>query len=356
AGSAEFRLASELVSTQTVHGAVRKNNAELLGVIQGGFDQITTAEIGAIMDEWSGRPVQATLPWSMIILVFGILSTILVGVFLWNFFLRRRVLTKTAELAESVREAGERKEKYRLLVEHQTDLLVKVDLEGRFLYVSPAYCRTFGKSEDELLNSTFMPLIHADDVAATEEAMKALLVPPHTAYMEQRAMTVDGWRWFAWNDSAILGKTGEIEAIVGVGRDVTERKEAEELLRQSEERFAKAFHSSPAPLVISDIATGRFIDVNARWVEMLGYAKEDQIGRTSKEVGIWADTDLRDRAIEILRKEGSFKEFPIEFLTSTGCARSVLWSAEIIILQGREVMLSLLFDYTERRKAEEALR
>ncbi|MBE1423678.1 PAS domain S-box-containing protein [Desulfomicrobium macestii] len=356
AGSAEFRQALELVSTQTVHGAVRKNNTELLGVIQGGFDQITESEIDAIMDEWSGHPVQAALPWSMIVLVFGILSSILVGVFLWNFLLRRRVQAKTAELAESVREAGERKEKYRLLVEHQTDLLVKVDLEGRFLYVSPAYCRTFGKSEAELLNSTFMPLIHADDVAATEEAMKALHVPPHTAYMEQRAMTVDGWRWFAWNDSAILGKTGEIEAIVGVGRDVTERKEAEELLRQSEERFAKAFHSSPAPLVISDIATGRFIDVNARWVEMLGYAKEDQIGRTSKEVGIWADTDLRDRAIAILRKEGSFKEFPIEFLTSTGSARSVLWSAEIIILQGREVMLSLLFDYTERRKAEEALR
>lgn len=354
--SSEFRQASELITTYSMHGAVRKGNAELLGVIQGGFDQITTAEIGAIMDEWSGRPVQAALPWSMIVLVFGILSLILVAVFLWNFFLRRRVLTKTAELAESVRKAGERKEKYRLLVEHQTDLLVKVDLEGRFLYVSPAYCRTFGKSEDELLNSTFMPLIHADDVPATEEAMKALLVPPHTAYMEQRAMTVDGWRWFAWNDSAILGKAGEIEAIVGVGRDVTERKEAEELLRQSEERFAKAFHSSPAPLVISDIATGRFIDVNARWVEMLGYAKEDQIGRTSKEVGIWADTDLRDRAIEILRKEGSFKEFPIEFLTSTGSARSVLWSAEIIILQGREVMLSLLFDYTERKRAEEALR
>lgn len=356
AGSAEFRQALELVSTQTVHGAVRKNNTELLGVIQGGFDQITESEIDAIMDEWSGRPVHAALPWSMLALVFGTLSTILVAVFLWNFFLRRRVLAKTAELAESVREASQRKEKYRLLVEHQTDLLVKVDLEGRFLYVSPAYCRTFGKSEAELLNSTFMPLIHADDVAATEEAMKALHVPPHSAYMEQRAMTVDGWRWFAWNDSAILGKTGEIEAIVGVGRDVTERKEAEELLRQSEERFAKAFHSSPAPLVISDIATGRFIDVNARWVEMLGYAKEDQIGRTSKEVGIWADTDLRDRAIAILRKEGSFKEFPIEFLTSTGSARSVLWSAEIIILQGREVMLSLLFDYSERRKAEEALR
>jgi len=296
------------------------------------------------------------MPWSMIASGFGFLSLVLLGVFLWNFVLHRRVREKTALLEEYVREEHDNGEKYRLLIEHQTDLVVKVDMAGRFLYVSPAYCHAFGKTEEDLLNSTFMPLIHPDDLAATEEAMKALFVPPHTAYMEQRAMTVDGWRWMAWNDSAILGAGGKIEAIVGVGRDISERKQAEELLRQSEERFAKAFHSSPAPLIISDIATGRFIDVNARWVDMLGHAKEEQIGRTSKEVGIWADPRQRDEAIQILRKEGSFKEFPIEFLTRTGDVRSALWSAEIISLQGREVMLSLILDYTERKRAEEALR
>jgi len=192
-------------------------------------------------------PAHASRFWGVIILGFGSLSAILLGVFLWNFSLRRRVQVKAAELAALVREAGDNAEKYRLLVEHQTDLVVKVNENGRFLYVSPAYCRVFGKSEEELLSSTFMPLIHPDDLPATEKAMKALYVPPHTAYMEQRAMTVDGWRWFAWNDSAVIGPGGHVEAIVGVGRDISERKEAEELLRQSEERFAKAFHSSPAP-------------------------------------------------------------------------------------------------------------
>ena len=273
-----------------------------------------------------------------------------------NLRLRRAVGAMAAELEATRRASIEREDKYRLLVEHQTALVVKVDVEGRFLYVSPAYCRVFGKTEEELLNSAFIPLVHEDDRQSTQEAMQALFVPPHTAYMEQRAMTVDGWRWLAWNDSAILGPGGKIEAIVGVGRDISERKEADELLRQSEERFGKAFHSSPAPLVISDITTGRFIDVNARWVEMLGHAKEEQIGRTSKEVGIWADPRQRDNAIQILREAGSFKDFPIEFLTRTGDVRSALWSAEIVSLQGREVMLSLLFDYTERKRAEEALR
>ena len=292
------------------------------------------------------------------LLLFGLacLLLALAATMALNLRLRRAVGAMAAELEATRRASIEREDKYRLLVEHQTALVVKVDVEGRFLYVSPAYCRVFGKTEEELLNSAFIPLVHEDDRQSTQEAMQALFVPPHTAYMEQRAMTVDGWRWLAWNDSAILGPGGKIEAIVGVGRDISERKEADELLRQSEERFGKAFHSSPAPLVISDITTGRFIDVNARWVEMLGHAKEEQIGRTSKEVGIWADPRQRDNAIQILREAGSFKDFPIEFLTRTGDVRSALWSAEIVSLQGREVMLSLLFDYTERKRAEEALR
>ncbi len=353
---ANFRQTSETVSDHVLHGAVRKGNAEVLAILQDGFSRISDDEIVAIVDDWSGIAVHVPVSWGVIASGFASLGLVLLGVFLWSFSLRRRVREKTAALEASIREVRESGEKYRLLVEHQTDLVVKVDLEGRFLYASPAYCRVFGKSEEELLDSTFMPLIHPNDQAATEEAMKSLFVPPHKAYMEQRAMTVDGWRWLAWSDSAILGSDGEVVAIVGVGRDISERKQAEELLRQSEERFAKAFHSSPAPLVISDIATGRFIDVNARWVEMLGHAKEEQIGRTSKEVGIWADPRQRDNAIQILRKEGSFKEFPIEFLTKTGEVRSALWSAEIISLQGREAMLSLLFDYTERKRAEMALR
>jgi PAS domain S-box-containing protein len=129
---------------------------------------------------------------------------------------------------------SESEEKYRLLVENQTDLVVKVDREGRFLFVSPSYCRMFGKSEAELLGHEFMPLVHEDDRGATARAMEALHRPPYTAHMEQRAMTVHGWRWLAWADTAILDARGRVAAIVGVGRDVTERRVVEDRLRQSE--------------------------------------------------------------------------------------------------------------------------
>jgi two-component system cell cycle sensor histidine kinase/response regulator CckA len=128
----------------------------------------------------------------------------------------------------------ETEEKYRLLVENQTDLVVKVDVEGRFLFVSPSYCRTFGKTEQELVGRTFMPLVHEEDRESTARAMDNLYRPPHTCYLEQRALTVAGWRWLGWADTAVLDDTGRVVGIVGVGRDVTDRREVEERLRRSE--------------------------------------------------------------------------------------------------------------------------
>ena len=129
--------------------------------------------------------------------------------------------------------------KYRLLVENQTDMVVKVDLDGRFLFVSPSYCRTFGQKEEELIGQTFMPLVHEDDRGLTAEAMKALYSPPHTAFMEQRALTKKGWAWFAWNDTAVLDNQGRVKEIIGVGRDITKRKVAEEAILQSERRASR---------------------------------------------------------------------------------------------------------------------
>ncbi len=128
---------------------------------------------------------------------------------------------------------------YRLLVHHQSDLMVKVDSTGRFLFASDSYCRVFGRTQAELIGHSYMPLVHADDRAATEAAVASLQHPPHTVTIEQRALTVDGWRWFAWVDTAIRDHTGAIVAIIGVGRDITDRKLAEQRRQQAETERAE---------------------------------------------------------------------------------------------------------------------
>ncbi len=133
-------------------------------------------------------------------------------------------ITRRKQIEERLQE---QERLYRGLVESQQDLIVRVDSQNRFTYVNDAYCRVFGKSREELIGNTFAPLIHEEDIEPTMEAMKDLERPPFRAYMEQRALTKDGWRWLAWEDSAVLDDQGRILEIQGVGRDITDLKEAQ---------------------------------------------------------------------------------------------------------------------------------
>lgn len=138
-------------------------------------------------------------------------------------------------------------------------------------------------------------------------------------------------------------------------RNITEQKQVEKELRESEERFSKAFKSSPAAQAISDIESGKFLDANDSWLKMFDTSKGKIIGKTSKEIGLWADPEDRDRVVRELRHQGSIKDVPIEFKTMTGNHIKARLSSVIITLTGREVMLSMIHDETERKRAEEAL-
>ena len=132
-------------------------------------------------------------------------------------------------------------EKYRFLIENQTDMIVKFDTEGRLLFVSPSYCKTFDKTEEGLLGKKFIPMIHEEDRETVAKTLDNIYKPPYTAYIEERALTKDGWRWQAWLNTAILNKENEIESIIAVGRDISQQKQAEEALRESEHYLKAAY-------------------------------------------------------------------------------------------------------------------
>jgi PAS domain S-box-containing protein len=172
----------------------------------------------------------------------------------------------------------ESEENYRLLVENQSDLVVKVDKEGRFLFVSESYCRMLDKTQDELLGNLFMPLVHEDDLEPTLEVMKKLYEPPHAVYIEQRAMTINGWRWLAWSDTAIVDDKGEVLSIIGVGRDITDKKRAEELL-YAEKQMAQKYLNVAGVMFVALDDKGIVSMINPKGCEILGYQHDEIIGK-----------------------------------------------------------------------------
>ncbi len=184
-------------------------------------------------------------------------------------------LRDISDRVNAERALKESEEKYRTLVEGQTELVVKINTQGEFQFVSPSYCKIFGKTEDELLGKRFIPLVHEHDREVTENAMRNLHKPPYKAYIEQRVFTKNGWRWIAWSDSAILNDQSEVVEIIGVGRDITQRKQYEEDLVRTNNLLAGITNATPDVIFILSLVEWRFEYYNNRLNELFQYTNED---------------------------------------------------------------------------------
>ncbi len=196
------------------------------------------------------------------------------------------------KLKQAERAVQQSERNYRLLVENQTDMVVKVDLQGRFQFVSPSYCHTFGKSEAELIGHTFMPLVHEDDQQLTAQAMEALRHPPYECYVEQRAKTAAGWRWLAWADKTVLDDQGNPKSVVGVGRDISVQKTLEQALHREREKALVTLHSI-GDAVISTDEKGIVEILNPIAEVLTGWSASEVIGRPLKEFFLLIDADTR---------------------------------------------------------------
>lgn len=136
---------------------------------------------------------------------------------------------KQAQIALEQSEA-----RYRGIIESQQDLIVRINPTGELTFVNDAYCALFGLSRSELLGQSYVGLVHQEDRSHTLDVMKILEIPPYRVSFEQKAWTSQGCRWIAWENYAIHNEQGEIIEIQGVGRDITNRKEAESALRETE--------------------------------------------------------------------------------------------------------------------------
>jgi len=219
-----------------------------------------------------------TLPDAYQIEALQLLSLTVLGIYPLVSLLIGKILSDQELNKRLIQSLKESEEQYRMLVTHQSDLVVKVDAANKLKYVSPSYCRLFSKTEEDLLGKNFMPLIHEDDRQSTIDAMENLKKPPYTAYIEQRVATPKGYRWLAWSDQAIVDDNGNIEAVIGVGRDITARKNAEIDRQRSEKRYRHLFNASPVGIILEDVE-GLILEVNQTLCNDYGYEPHELIGQ-----------------------------------------------------------------------------
>ncbi len=149
-----------------------------------------------------------------------------------------------------------------------------------------------------------------------------------------------------------LGTTTRTQAII---RDITQRKEAEEQLRQSEEKFSKVFELAPDCILITRLSDGVVLSVNTIFDSMTGFNREEIIGKSTADLHLWAILQERNDFYTQLRATGRVDNFDFKLLTKEHSLRNLSVSAQLIVLSGETCVLSVVRDVTESVKMKEVM-
>jgi PAS domain S-box-containing protein len=262
-------------------------------------------------------------------------------------------ITARKQMEEALAES---EEKFAKAFRASPDAISLSDLAtGRFLDVNEGYERLSGFTRAELVGRTSAEMGFWADPGDRERILAALARDGAIRDMQVQARNRAG-ELFSFLLSAEKVEIAGRACLVVVSRDVTARLKAERYLRESEEKFAKAFRSSPSPLTITEIATGRYIEVNEGFERVTGYRREDVVGRTSLEVGIWENAADRDEMIRLLTAGREVRNVEFRFKRRDGQPLVMRCSFEHVDLAGAACLLTVLEDITDQRRAEQALR
>ncbi|RMG89265.1 MAG: PAS domain S-box protein, partial [Candidatus Dadabacteria bacterium] len=297
-----------------------------------------------------------TLPWPVAVSVLRRISapvlsifplaTALVGLLLENEEVRRR--------AEERLEASEAR--YRDLVETAQDLIWECDAQGRYTYLNPAWEEVFGYRLDEMLGKPFTAFQRPEQAERDRERFARLLQGETVKGLETVHLAKDGREiHLVVNAKTFHDAQGRPAGTRGTAYDITERKRMEAQLRESEEKFRLAFRYSPDAITISRLEDGMFLEANEGVTRILGYTPEEIVGKTSMELGIWADLEERAEAAERLRREGRVENLEMPLRRKTGEPVIGLLSASVVTLGGEPCVLTVTRDVTEAKRQREEL-
>jgi PAS domain S-box-containing protein len=134
------------------------------------------------------------------------------------------------------------------------------------------------------------------------------------------------------------------------------RETARDRLGRYDERFFKVFQTSPVAIILRTLSEGTVIDVNASYTELVGFPREELIGHTVHELGLWVDPTQGERVLERLRRRGTVRNVEGRFRRKSGDVRDVLIWGELAEIQGQTVVIGMIVDITERKRMETELR
>jgi PAS domain S-box-containing protein len=253
--------------------------------------------------------------------------------------------------------AEEARLKHSAIVESSDDSIISTGLDGTITSWNSAAQRMFGFSEAEAVGQPITMLILPELHEEADIVMRGVLAGERVEHRETILIGKDGRKIYVHLTAfPVRDSADRIVGILRLARDITQHKQAEAELKKSEELFSKAFRQSPMAMTLTSAQDQRYIDVNETFEHLTGYRREDLIGRTPLEVGIWADPPEGAKFVEKVLSGASLRDVEFQFITKEGQTRVAQASAELIEVAGEVCVLGASIDITERKRSEQIVR
>ncbi|MDY0075687.1 MAG: PAS domain-containing sensor histidine kinase [Bacteroidales bacterium] len=259
---------------------------------------------------------------------------------------------------------SESESKYRLLAQNSSDVIWTLDTNFRFTYISPSiyYLRGFTSEEamKETIQETMTP--HSQEIISKAIAkgiknQEAKIYKPVQIEIEQYHKE-GRLIWVEISIRAMLNDQGEQIGYVGISRDITQRKTAEEVLRQSEEKFRVLANVAKVMIsIVEDAAGKKYLFMNDEWHRVLGYNRDEVQNMEPMDfVAPESKQEVLDNAAKRMQGKQAPVSYEVKVVTKSGEIRQLDFSATVITFQNKKALLTTAIDISERKKTEEALR
>lgn len=228
---------------------------------------------------------------------------------------------------------------------------------GEFVWSEEMY-RIFGVDQQAFVPDydRIVQMVHPDDREGFNRSINEALYAQKAFETDFRIILPNGMERMLYGQAEVVfDGTGKPLRMVGTSQDISWRIDADRALRNSEEKFSKAFHASPDWIVISRASDGRYVEVNEAFLNLTGYSLEEVIGRSSVELGIWNDPQDRIAMLKLLDENRQVRNLEVKFRMKSGEVRTMLWSADVIEFGGEACLIAAARDMTDQRNLEREL-
>lgn len=245
--------------------------------------------------------------------------------------------------------------RYEQIVATSGDMLALIDCERRYLVTNPAYADMFALQPEHLQGNRIIDIVGEANYAMIAPHLDQAFAGKIDRFVAMPKLP-NGRQYVLDAEYRPFRQQGEVRGVVVSLRDITQLKQAEAALAFSEQKFSVAFAENPAAIALTRLEDGLFIEVNNTWVELLGFSRDEAIGHSARTMHIWPSRQAAEQFVQQLQAVGSLHGWEQEFLKRSGEVFTAQLSAQLLTMNGEQVVLSTLIDISARKRAEEEVR